>query len=92
MHTTYHKISARERDTAPRFYYKRTRSYTCFERIKQFFRLLIAFLFTQVGVCGLVALYMVMGAFLFASLEAESQMEQVGCSVTSGVFQYRAKK
>ena len=75
MHTTYHKISARERDTAPRYYYKRTRSYTCLERIKNFFRAIIAFFFTQVGVFALLVSYMVFGAHLFSSLEAESQME-----------------
>eukprot|EP00095_Tigriopus_kingsejongensis_P003237 maker-scaffold547_size140190-snap-gene-0.31 protein:Tk03237 transcript:maker-scaffold547_size140190-snap-gene-0.31-mRNA-1 annotation:"potassium channel subfamily k member 18-like" len=76
MHTTYHKISARERDSAPRYYYKRTRTYTLIERVTNWIRKGLAFLFTQVGVCGLIALYMVMGAFMFASLEAESQMEQ----------------
>ena len=75
MHTSYHKISARERDTAPRYYYKRTRSYTCLERIKNFFRAIIAFFFTQVGVFALLVSYMVFGAHLFSSLEAESQME-----------------
>lgn len=30
----------------------------------------------QVGVCALVGCYMVLGAFMFAALEAESQMEQ----------------
>ena len=75
MHTTYHKISAREREAAPRFYYKRTHKVTCIQRIKNIFRRLIAFFFSQIGVCALVAGYMVMGAFLFEHLEAESQME-----------------
>ena len=69
MHATYQKISARERDLAPRFYYKRAKSYTCLQRIQNFLRKLLAFLFTQVGVCGLIATYMVMGAFIFAALE-----------------------
>jgi hypothetical protein len=76
MHTSYHKISARERDAAPRYYYKRTRSYTCVERLKNFFRGVIAFFFTSFGVCALVAVYMVLGAYMFSSLEADSQMEQ----------------
>ena len=75
MHTSYHKISARERDTAPRYYYKRTKTYTCLDRIKNFFRAIIAFFFTQVGVFALLVSYMVFGAHLFSSLEAESQME-----------------
>ncbi len=48
MHTTYHKISARERDAAPRFYYKRARSYTLCQRVRQVLRAFLAFLFTQV--------------------------------------------
>ena len=75
MHTSYHKISARERDTAPRYYYKRTKTYTCLDRIKNFFRAIIAFFFTQVGVFALLVSYMVFGAHLFSSLEAKSQME-----------------
>ena len=75
MHTNYNKISARERDSAPRFYYKRTQKITCIQRIKNFIRRLIAFFFSQIGICALVAGYMVMGAFLFEHLEAESQME-----------------
>ena len=77
---TSHKISARERDTAPRYYYKRTRTYTCCERIKNFFRAIFAFFFTQIGVSVVVALYMVLGAYMFSSLEAESQME---CAVNA---------
>ena len=76
MHTTYHKISARERDTAPRYYYKRTRSYSLCERVRSLFRRLLAFLFTQVGVCCLMAAYMVVGAFIFAAVESDSQMEE----------------
>ena len=75
MHTTYNKISARERDAAPRFYYKRTQKVTCLQRIKNIIRRLIAFFFSQIGICALIAGYMVMGAFLFEHLEAESQME-----------------
>ena len=75
MHSGHPKISARERDTAPRYYYKRTRTYTCCERIKNFLRAIFAFFFTQIGVCAVVALYMILGAYVFSSLEAESQME-----------------
>ena len=75
MHTNYNKLSAREREAAPRFYYKRTQKITCIQRIKNIIRRLIAFFFSQIGICALVAGYMVMGAFLFEHLEAESQME-----------------
>ena len=76
MHTNYNKLSAREREAAPRFYYKRTQKVTCTQRIKNILRSLIAFFFSQVGICALVAGYMVMGAFLFEHLEADSQMKQ----------------
>ena len=85
MHTNYNKISARERDSAPRFYYKRTQKITCIQRIKNFIRRLIAFFFSQIGICALVAGYMVMGAFLFEHLEAESQMEH---AVSRNNFQF----
>ena len=85
MHTNYNKISARERDSAPRFYYKRTQKITCIQRIKNFIRRLIAFFFSQIGICALVAGYMVMGAFLFEHLEAESQMEH---AVSRNNFHY----
>lgn len=76
MHTTYHKISARERDAAPRFYYKRARTYTFCQRLRHALRALFAFLFTQVGVCALVGAYMVLGAFVFAALEADSLVKE----------------
>ena len=38
-------------------------------------RAIFAFFFTQIGVCAVVALYMILGAYVFSSLEAESQME-----------------
>ena len=76
MHTNYNKLSAREREAAPRFYYKRTQKVTCIQRIKNILRRLIAFFFSQVGICALVAGYMVMGAFIFEHLEADSQMKQ----------------
>lgn len=75
MHTVGNKISARERELAPRYYYKINQSKTCLEKIKGFFRTVLTFMFTQVGVVVLVATYMVFGALIFESLEADSQLE-----------------
>ena len=75
MHTVGNKISARERELAPRYYYKINQSKTCLEKIKGFFRTVLTFMFTQVGVVVLVAAYMVFGALIFESLEADSQLE-----------------
>lgn len=74
MHATYSKLTARERDLAPRYYYKRTKTYTLWQRLANAFRYLLAFLFTQVGICALVAGYMVVGAGMFSAIEAESQV------------------
>ena len=75
MHTVGNKISARERELAPRYYYKIEQSRTCIEKIKAFFRALLTFMFTQVGVVVLVVTYMIIGAVIFEHLEGESQME-----------------
>ena len=75
MHTVGNKISARERELAPRYYYKIEQSRTCIEKIKAFFRTLLTFMFTQVGVVVLVVTYMIIGALIFEHLEGESQME-----------------
>ena len=75
MHTVGNKISARERELAPRYYYKIEQSKTCVEKIKAFFRTLLTFMFTQVGVVVLVVTYMIIGALIFEHLEGESQME-----------------
>ena len=75
MHTSFNKISVRERENAPRYYYKVSHKVTCVQRLQAAVRSVLAFLFTQIGVCALVATYMVMGAFLFSHLEADSSME-----------------
>ena len=59
----------------PRYYYKIEQSRTCIEKIKAFFRTLLTFMFTQVGVVVLVVTYMIIGALIFEHLEGESQME-----------------
>ena len=76
MHTVASKVSAREREFAPRYYYKLSEKTSCLEKIKSFFRAFLTFLFTQVGVIVLIACYMVCGAALFQSLEADSQMSE----------------
>ena len=48
MHTLAGKPSARERELAPRFYYKRSNTSSCTQKIKNFFRTLLTFMFTQV--------------------------------------------
>ena len=70
------KISAREREEAPRFYYKRTKARTACQRLKGALRAVAAFVFTQVGVVALIVAYTLVGAGIFGSLEADSQMEQ----------------
>ena len=76
MHTVASKVSARDRELAPRYYYKLSEKTTCLSKIKTFLRAFLTFMFTQVGVIVLIASYMVCGAALFHSIEADSQMEQ----------------
>ena len=76
MHTVASKVSARERELAPRYYYKLSEKTSCLEKIKNFIRAFLTFMCTQVGVIVLIASYMVCGAALFHNIEADSQMEQ----------------
>ena len=76
MHTVASKVSARERELAPRYYYKLSEKTSCLDKIKNFIRAFLTFMFTQVGVIVLIASYMVCGAALFQNIEADSQMEQ----------------
>jgi len=73
MHTLANKISARERETAPKYYYKREEQTTWLQKIQNALRIFLSFMFTQVGVIVLIGLYMVLGAFIFEAIEAESQ-------------------
>ena len=76
MHTVASKVSARDRELAPRYYYKLSEKTSCLDKIRNFVRAFLTFMFTQVGVIVLIASYMVCGAALFQSIEADSQMEQ----------------
>jgi len=76
MHTVASKVSARERELAPRYYYKLSEKTSCLEKIKSFIRAFLTFMFTQVGVIVLIASYMACGAALFQNIEADSQMSQ----------------
>jgi hypothetical protein len=48
MHTLASRMSARERELAPRYYYKRANATTWFQKIKNALRAFLSFLFTQV--------------------------------------------
>jgi hypothetical protein len=48
MHTLASRMSARERELAPRYYYKRANTTTWFQKIKNALRAFLSFLFTQV--------------------------------------------
>ena len=82
MHAAYHKISAKDRDVAPRYYYKKTKSYTFLQRARNALRRIAAFLFTQVGVCGLVAVYTFIGA-------GKGQQKAVGSKISHVTDFYR---
>ena len=90
MNLGFNKISVRERENAPRYYYKVSHRVTCVERLQNALRSMLAFLFTQIGVCGLVTTYMVMGAFLFCHLEADSSMDraEVAMKIRAGIQKF----
>lgn len=49
---------------------------TLWERFKDAFRSVIAFVFSNVGICVLVLGYLILGAFMFEHLEAEERGEE----------------
>ena len=75
MHTLASKVSVRNRELVPRYYYKLAEKTSCSTKIGNFFRLFLTFLFTQVGVIVLIAAYMVCGAAIFQNIEADSLMD-----------------
>ena len=87
MHTLANKVSARDRELAPKYYYKREHTTTWLQKTQNAARVFISFMFTQVpwlllhlgsppqvGVIVLIGLYMVLGAVVFQSVEADSLM------------------
>jgi len=74
MHTLANKVSAKDRETAPKYYYKREERTTCLQKIKNALRTFVSFMFTQVGVIVLIGLYMVLGAFIF---EVKRQLKRI---------------
>jgi hypothetical protein len=75
MHTLASKSTSRDRDLSPRYYYKLSEKISCLKRLKNFMRVFVTFMFTQVGVIVLIATYMLCGAAMFQNIEEDSQME-----------------
>ena len=48
MHTLANKVSARERELAPKYYYKRQQNTTWIQKLQNALRIFISFMFTQV--------------------------------------------
>ena len=92
MHTVAsNKVSAKDRELAPRFYYKVSEKTTCGQKLRNALKIFLTFMFTQVGVIVLIGsffmnillrrnrfflgLYMVGGAFVFQHIEQDSLLE-----------------
>ena len=75
MHTLASKVSVRDRSLSPHYYYKLSEKTSCGQKIGNFFRVFLTFLFTQVGVIVLIATYMICGAAIFKNIEEDSQMD-----------------
>ena len=91
MHTVAsNKVSAKDRELAPRFYYKVSEKTSCGQKLRNALKIFLTFMFTQVGVIVLIGkiythegkvflffsgLYTVGGAFLFQHIEQDSLLE-----------------
>ena len=92
MHTVAsNKVSAKDRELAPRYYYKVSEKTTCGQKLRNALKIFLTFMFTQVGVIVLIGsffmniilrrnriflgLYMVGGAFVFQHIEQDSLLE-----------------
>ena len=55
MHTVAsNKVSAKDRELAPRFYYKVSEKTTCGQKLRNALKMFLTFMFTQVGVIVLI--------------------------------------
>ena len=55
MHTVAsNKVSAKDRELAPRFYYKVSEKTTCGQKLRNALKIFLTFMFTQVGVIVLI--------------------------------------
>ena len=75
MHTLASRGYVRDRELAPRYYYKLAESRSCTAKLGSLARLFVTFLFTQVGVIVLIATYMVCGAAIFLNIEGDTQLD-----------------
>ncbi|XP_046636975.1 potassium channel subfamily K member 15-like isoform X1 [Daphnia pulicaria] len=75
MHSTYVKMAMdRQRAELRHRRNRRLRSAMVLKnKLKDCCRKITAFFFTQIGVCGLIVGYTIVGAFMFIALEAEAQ-------------------
>nr|CAH0101549.1 unnamed protein product [Daphnia galeata] len=75
MHSTYVKMAMdRQRAELRNRKNRRLRTAMAFRnKLKDCCRKITAFFFTQIGVCGLIVGYTIVGAFMFIALEAEAK-------------------
>ena len=77
MHTVAsNKVSAKDRELAPRFYYKVSEKTTCGQKLKNALKMFLTFMFTQVGVIVLIGtLYcMLLMEFFRAGTHSEDEI------------------
>ena len=72
MHTVAsNKVSAKDRELAPRFYYKVSEKTTCGQKLRNALKIFLTFMFTQVGVIVLI------GSFFIKFFRVETDSLQV---------------
>ena len=108
MHTVAsNKVTAKDRELAPRFYYKVSEKTTCGQKLRNALKIFLTFMFTQVGVIVLIGsffmniilrrnriflgLYMVGGAFVFQHIEQDSLLEHAIRAENVTLFQIISK-
>ena len=75
MHTFASKVTARDREVVPQYYYRLSENTSWVHKIKIGVRGVLAFLLTEVGVIVLIVCYMLCGALAFHNIEADSWMD-----------------
>jgi len=75
MHTFASKVTARDREVVPQYYYRLSENTSWVQKIKIGVRGVLAFLLTEFGVIVLIVCYMLCGALAFHNIEADSWMD-----------------
>ena len=78
MHTVAsNKVSAKDRELAPRFYYKVSKKTTCGQKLKNALKMFLTLMFTQVGVIVLIGTLYCMLLMEFFHVETFTTLRKI---------------